>query len=192
VADLTSLSAFAELPLPIVGRGVIVHERTGLGIATLMARKGKIDALAASIKEQYDIALPSGSRWSGSNALALLGTGPERWLAVHSAPPARFIASLAQQLEGVASVVDQSGAYGMLRLGGPALIETLAKGVAIDLDARSFPAGSVAVTQIAHIGVTLCKIDESPAIDVIVARSLSVSFWHWLSISAGDSSFGSK
>jgi hypothetical protein len=52
VADLTSLCPFAELPLPIVGRGVIVHERTGLGIATLMARKGKIDALAASIKEQ--------------------------------------------------------------------------------------------------------------------------------------------
>ncbi|UZE50772.1 sarcosine oxidase subunit gamma [Rhodopseudomonas sp. P2A-2r] len=191
MADLTSISAFVDLPLPIVGRGLTVHERAGLGIATLMARKGKIDALAASIKEQYDIDLPSGPHWRGSDALALLGTGPGRWLAIHSAPPARFVANLAQQLEGVASVVDQSGACGVLRLSGPALIETLAKGVAIDLDAKAFPAGSVAVTQIAHVGVTLCKIDESPAIDVIVARSLSASFWHWLSSSAGASSFGS-
>jgi sarcosine oxidase subunit gamma len=155
-----------------------------------MARKGKIDALAASIKEQHDIDLPSGPHRRASDFLALLGTGPGRWLAVHSGPPARFVANLAQQLESVASVVDQSGAYGVLRLGGPALIDTLAKGVAIDLDARAFPAGSVAVTQIAHVGVTLCKIDDSPAIDVFVARSLSASFWHWLSISAGDSSFG--
>lgn len=190
MADLTSISAFAGLPLTGSGQGVTVQERTGLAIATVMARKGQRDALAASIKEQYDIALPGGPRWSGSDALALLGTGPGRWLAVHGRPPARFVASLAQQLEGLASVVDQSGAYGVLRLSGPALIETLAKGAAIDHDARAFPAGSVAVTQIAHVGVTLWKIDESPAIDVAVARSLGGSFRHWLSISAGDSLSG--
>lgn len=192
MADLTSISAFAELPLPIVGRGLTVHERTGLCIATLMARKGRIDALAASIKEQYDIDLPGGPHRRASDGLALLGTGPGRWLAIHSAPPMRFIANLTQQLEGVASVVDQSGACGVLRLSGPALIGTLAKGVAIDLEAPAFSAGSVAVTQIAHVGVTLCKLDDSPAIDVIVARSLSASFWHWLSMSTGDSAFESK
>jgi sarcosine oxidase subunit gamma len=189
VADLTSIPAFADLPLPGSGRTVTVHERTGLAIATVMARKGQRDALAALIKEQHDIALPGGPRWSGSDALALLGTGPGRWLAVHSTPPARFVTHLAQQLEGLASVVDQSGAYGVLRLGGPVLIATLAKGMAINLDARIFPAGSVAVTQIAHVGVTLWKIDDSPAIDVAVARSLCGSFRHWLSTSAEDSSF---
>ena len=178
MADFVHVSAYANLPLAC--RGVVAEERHGLAIATVMARRGQSAALAAAVREQFDIALPQGPRCGHSDALTFLGTGPGRWLAIHSAPQPRFADGFSQQLEGLASVVDQSGAFGVLRLSGPRVLEVLAKGVAIDLDATSFPAGRVAVTQIAHLGATLWKVDEAPSFDIAVARSYASSFAHWL------------
>ncbi|WP_295847251.1 sarcosine oxidase subunit gamma family protein [Tardiphaga sp.] len=182
--DLNHLSAFAALRPVGRGRGVVARERSGLAIATVMARKGQTAALMAAVKAQFDITLPSGPHGSGHDLLSFLGTGPGRWLVTHDARTPRFIDDLSIQLDGLASVVDQSDSYGVLRLSGPALLEVLAKGVAIDLAAPSFPAGSVAVTQIAHIGVTLWKVDEVPTIHIAVARSYAGSFLHWLEASA--------
>ncbi len=181
MADLDYISAFANRPLTC--RGILVQERHGLAIATVMVRKGQSAALAAAVREQFDIALPQGPGYGHSDALTFLGTGPGRWLAIHSAPQRRFFDGFSQQLEGLASVVDQSGALGVLRLSGAGVPELLAKGVAIDLYAGAFPAGHVAVTQIAHIGVTLWKIDEAPSFDLAVARSHAGSFLHWLQAS---------
>jgi sarcosine oxidase subunit gamma len=94
------------------------------------------------------------------------------------------VRNLETQLQGLASVIEQSGGLGVLRLSGPALLDTLAKGVQIDLAPETFAAGSVAVTSIAHIGVTLWKVDDGPTIDIAVARSLAGSFQHWLEASA--------
>jgi methylglutamate dehydrogenase subunit D len=184
VLDLAPVSAFANLRAAGSGRGVIVRERIGLALATVMVRKGQTAALAAAVKEQFDITLPAGPHGSGGDSTSFLGTGPGRWLVTHDARTPRFVDSLSQRLEGLASVVDQSDAYGVLRLSGPALLDTLAKGVAIDLSAPAFPAGIVAVTHIAHIGATLWKVDEAPTIHVAVARSYAGSFLHWLEASA--------
>ncbi|MDB5501160.1 MAG: sarcosine oxidase subunit gamma [Tardiphaga sp.] len=184
VLDLTQISAFAGLRPVGSGRGLIVRERIGLALATVMVRKGRTAALAAAVKEQFDIALPAGPHGSGSDSTSFLGTGPGRWLVTHDARTPGFVDSLSRKLEGLASVVDQSDAYGVLRLSGPSILEVLAKGVAIDLSAPAFPAGSVAATVVAHIGVTLWKVDETPTIHVAVARSYAGSFLHWLETSA--------
>jgi sarcosine oxidase subunit gamma len=184
VLDLAHISAFADLRSVGDGRGVIARERRGIAIATVMARKGQSAALAAAVKEQFDINLPLRPHGSGSDATSFLGTGPGRWLVTHDAGTPGFVRNLVQQLEGLASVVDQSDGVGVLRLTGPALLDVLAKGIAIDLSVTAFPAGSVAVTQIAHIGVTLWKVDEAPTFHVAAARSLAGSFLHWLEASA--------
>jgi len=184
VLDLIHLSAFAALRPVGTGRGVIARERIGLALASVMVRKGQTAALAAAVKEQFDITLPAGPHGSGSDSISFLGTGPGRWLVTHDARAPGFVDTLSRKLEGLASVVDQSDAYGVLRLSGPALLDVLAKGVAIDLSAPVFAAGSVAVTQIAHVGVTLWKVDEAPTIHVAVARSYAGSFLHWLEASA--------
>jgi heterotetrameric sarcosine oxidase gamma subunit len=181
VVDFAHLSAFANLPLAV--RGVIAQERHGLAIANVMARRGRSDALAAAVREQFDIALPQGPRCGHSDALTFLGSGPGRWLAIHSAPQPGFFTGFSQQLEGLASVVDQSSALGVVRLSGDRVLDVLAKGIAMDLDASVFPAGQVAVTRIAHIGVTLWKVNNSPSFDVAVARSYAGSFAHWLQAS---------
>lgn len=182
--DLAHISAFAELRSIGDGRGVIARERRGIAIATVMARKDQSVALAAAVKEQFDINLPLGPHGSGGDATSFLGTGPGRWLVTHDAGTPRFVDNLARQLEDLASVVDQSDAVGLLRLTGPALLDVLAKGVSLDLSAIAFPAGSVAVTQIAHMGVTLWKVDETPTFHIAAARSMAGSFLHWLEASA--------
>jgi heterotetrameric sarcosine oxidase gamma subunit len=184
VRDLVHESAFAGLRTAGAGDGVVAVERIGLAIATIILRPGKLHELSAAVTANFAIDLPVGAEWTANNGLALLGTGPGKWLAINDSRDTEFVSNLETQLEGLASVIEQSDGLGVLRLSGPALSETLAKGIQIDLVPDAFPTGSVAVTSIAHIGATLWKVGDQPTIDIAVARSLSNSFLHWLEVSA--------
>jgi methylglutamate dehydrogenase subunit D len=186
VRELVHDSAFASLRAAGAGDGIVAVERIGLAIATVILRPGRLHELSAAVTEIFAIDLPVGAEWAANNGIALLGIGPGKWLAIKDSRDTEFVSKLQAQLQGLASVVEQSDGLGVLRLSGPALSETLAKGVQIDLAPEAFPTGSVAVTSIAHIGATLWKIDDRPTIDVAVARSLSGSFLHWLEASASS------
>jgi methylglutamate dehydrogenase subunit D len=186
VPDLVHDSAFASLRAAGAGGGVVAVERIGLAIATIILRRDKLRELSAAVTANFTIDLPFGAEWTSNNGIALLGTGPDKWLAINDTRDTEFVSNLETQLQGFASVVEQSDGLGVLRLSGPALSETLAKGVQIDLAPAAFPTGSVAVTSIAHIGATLWKVDDQPTIDVAVARSLSNGFLHWLEASASS------
>jgi len=184
VHDLVNESVFASLRPIGSGNGVVAVERVGLAIATVLLRRGKLGELSDTVKNNFNIALPVGPKWTANNGIAFLGTGPGKWLAISETHDVAFVRNLETQLQGQASVVEQSGGLGVLRLTGPALLDTLEKGVQIDLAPEVFPAGSVAVTSIAHIGATLWNVDDGPTIDIAVARSLAGSFQHWLEVSA--------
>jgi methylglutamate dehydrogenase subunit D len=184
VPDLVHQSGFAGLHTAGSGDGVAAQELIGLSIATVLMRRGQLGALSAAVAAAYAVALPEGPRWTGHDGLVMLGTGPGRWLFVSMAHEATLVENLTRQFDGLASVVEQSDGLAVLRLTGLALLETLAKGVAIDLAPEAFPTGSVAVTSIAHIGATLWKVDDAPTFDIAVARSFAKSFLHWLESSA--------
>jgi sarcosine oxidase subunit gamma len=184
VPDLVSENAFARHRLTVSSNDVIATERVGLAIATVMARRGKRAELSGAVKNLFGIKLPTGATWAAESGVTFLGTGPGKWLAIDDWHSAAFVQTLETKLQGLASVVEQSGGLGVLRLAGPALPETLEKGVQIDLAPNMFPVGSVAVTSIAHIGATLWKVDAGPTIEIAVARSLVGSFFHWLELSA--------
>jgi sarcosine oxidase subunit gamma len=97
-----------------------------------------------------------------------------------------WIAALKSAVGDTASVVDQSDAYGVLRLTGPKLRETLAKLVPLDLHPRVFKVGDVAATVAAHIGVSLWRLeddaDSQPTFELAVARSMAASLWHELAV----------
>ena len=184
--DLQYQSAFARLRSVGTGGGVFAAERIGLEIATVMHRHGKAAEFATAVKQTHGLDAPDGPEWVSAHGTMLLGVGPGRWLAVRERRDGEdFFARLSAELEGSASVVEQSAALGVLRLTGPKLYPTMEKGVQLDLAAPAFPVGRVAVTSIAHVGVTLWKIDETPTIELAVARSLADSFLHWLELSAG-------
>jgi methylglutamate dehydrogenase subunit D len=185
VLDLQTKSTFQRLRPAGTGSGVIATERLHLGIATVMQRKDKWPEFAAAVKRRFGFDPPDEPRWVSAQGTAMLGIGRGRWLAIREQDEdGNFFAQLSAELEGLASVIEQSNALGVLRLSGPMLYPTMEKGVQLDLAARTFPVGSLAVTSIAHIGVTLWKVDEAPTIEVAVARSLADSLLHWLESSA--------
>jgi sarcosine oxidase subunit gamma len=167
---------------------VVVTDRDGLGLATVLARKGKTAALAERVRQRFAIDLPRGPKRVANGAVTFAGTGPEAWLATAERGDG-FTAALRDALGDLASVSDQSGGTAVLRLAGPRVRDALAKGVMIDLHPRAFAAGDVAVTAAAHVGFTLWRLADDPAgavFEIAVARSLADSFWHWLAASAAE------
>ena len=156
---------------------VIVEERTGFGLATVMARRG---ADSRAIGAALGVDLRDGPYCSTGGGFALLGTGPGSWLAHADAAPADWAAGLRERLGALASVSDQSGGYVLFRLSGPGARTVLQRGAAIDFHPAAFAAGAVVATVIAHIGVVIRQVDDAPTYDIALFRSFSDSFRHWL------------
>lgn len=176
--------------------GLSVRERAGLGLATVLVRKGRLPELQQAAQSLWGMALRDEPAVSGDGRVAFVGISPGGWLAVSPGGGWRFARELAQRLQGLASVSDQSSGYGVLRLSGPAVRDVLAKGAPLDLHPREFPPGRSAVTDIAHVGGVLWRVDGTAlaepgdmpggSFDVAVFRSLAGSFFHWLEESAEE------
>ena len=184
-------SALAGLAVP--GRygkqggepGVTIAERLGLGLATVAARKGV--PLRAAVKASYGVDLPDDSTVVPGPEVSFVGYGPGQWLAVSETLRNDSLAKeLGQSLKGLASISDQSGGRTVLRLAGPRAREVLAKGLPIDLHPRAFVPGNATTSTISLMGVQLWQVDATPTYDIALFRSLSASFWRWLTGSAAE------
>ena len=110
--------------------------------------------------------------------ICLLWNGPGRYLAVGGRDGEHIAGRLAAALDADgACAVDVSHAYTRLRLAGPACVDVLAKGCALDLE--ELPAGGCAATVIGHFNVLLHR-DAEAVFELYVSRSFAVSFWEWL------------
>ena len=119
--------------------------------------------------------------------MSFVGYGPGQWLAVSESLANETLArDLEAKLQGLASISDQSGGRTVLRISGRRARDVLAKGLPIDLDPRAFPLGSAATSVISHMGVQLWQVDDTRSYDIAVFRSLSESFWRWLTASAAE------
>lgn len=164
---------------------MIITTRDGVGMTKVLARRGQAAVLARQFQTHFGISLPNAPRRVASGDVAVLGLGPDIWLATREQGGNEFALALQPLLAGSASISDQSDAYVGLRLTGPGVRETLAKLIPIDLHPRAFTIGQVAETIAAHMGVLLWLLEDaadgSPVFDLAVPRSLSVSFGHALS-----------
>jgi sarcosine oxidase subunit gamma len=190
---LNSRPALSGLALP--GRfgkgggapGVSISERAGLGLATVAARKGQAAALKAATLEAYGVDLPDSSLVAQGPQVSFLGYGPGQWLAISSGLGSEALAvDLAARLKGLASISDQSGGRAVIRISGPRARDVLAKGLPIDLDPRAFEPGDAATSTISLMGVQIWQVDDAPTYDIALFRSVSESFWRWLTSSAGE------
>lgn len=170
--------------------GVFVCERSGLGIATVLARKAAVEALLLRVHQQFGVELPQAPCRVSSGNVAFVATAPSAWLATCENKPNVWATSLRETTAGLASVADQSDGYTVVRLSGAKVRQTLAKLVPIDLHARVFKVGSAAVTVAAHVGILLWRLDDaadgSPTFEIALFRSFSESFWHALTESAAE------
>lgn len=167
--------------------GLVIEEPAKLALASVIARRGQLEALAAAVQAGYGLWLPRTPRRVANGPIALAGVGAEQWVAsAEGAAADGFVAQLTQRLAGLAAVSDQSDGRLVLRLRGERVRDVLAKGIPVDLHPRAFKAGDMASTMVAHVTVQLCQIDESPSFELTVPRSFAGNVWSWLTASAAE------
>ena len=192
-AALLSRPAFAGFAAP--GRfgadtgapGAMLREVTGLAMASVITRKGQSSALAAAARRAFGVELPVSPRRIETQAIAFTWCGPRQWLASAGGGDSDALAQkLAVAFTNLASITAQGDGRAVLRLSGPRASDTLAKGLPLDLHELIFKPGDTALSVIAHISVQITQIDAAPTYEVIAPRSFAGSFWHWLTLSAGE------
>ena len=173
--------------------GVVVNDRDGLGLVTVLERPGRQAELDQQVRDQFGIEIPRGPRRAAVADTAFIATGPGAWLATCEGAGNSFAPRLREQLGHVASIADQSDGYAVLRISGPRVRGALCKLVPIDLHPRVFSVGTVACTVAAHIGVILWRLendaDGNSVYEMACYRSFADSFWSALSASAAEFGF---
>ncbi|WP_420131785.1 sarcosine oxidase subunit gamma [Rhodopseudomonas sp.] len=181
MAELIYQSPWRALAPRGTGAGIVATPIERRGIATVMARKGRATELAARVQADYGVALQDVPKRVGSERVTFIGIGPGKWLAVSQRSGPGFAAVLAAQLDGLASVVEQSDGLAILHLSGPALPSLLEKG--FQIDCAAFGADGAAVTSVHHVGATIWATGDG-GVSIAVARSLVGGLLHWLEVSA--------
>jgi heterotetrameric sarcosine oxidase gamma subunit len=167
--------------------GVILSERAGLGIVSVIARKGKADAASAAALAACGVALPLTPRRAEARGIAFIWTGPERWLAVTQNRGSEDLAKMfAGIFSGLASIAEQGDGRTIIRIAGPRARDVLAKGLAIDLHPRAFRPGDTAITGAVHVEVQIWQLDDTPTYEIALFRGFAGSFWQWLTQAAAE------
>jgi heterotetrameric sarcosine oxidase gamma subunit len=166
----------APMPVPSAQPGITVR-LIAPPMVSVLVRKGRAPELHEALRGHFGLGLPDGPGCVRAGKRTLLGIGPGRWL---------FLGLQMEELaplRGMASLSDQGDGYAVFELWGPKLQAVLARGVPLDM--RNFAEDTAAVTAIAHIGAIVWK-SAPERVAIAVFRSYAGSFWHWLSVTAGE------
>jgi len=168
------------------GPGVTLRLRHPLSIVTIMARKGRAEALAADLRDGFGLALPGPGQSTTAQDLALRWAGPEQWLAIaEGGRDSDLHQRLTAALADTASLVDQSQGRVAIVIAGPRARAVLAKGTAVDLHPSRFRPGQVSMTQMAHVGIHLAQ-SAPDVFELLVFRSFAESLFEFLTAMAAE------
>ena len=194
MAELSSHDPLAGLPfdrVPPSGRygeagepGVTVTATDAPFIALVVARNGFAASVATRLGRAFGVEIADRPGAAIGAASTVIGTGPGRFLVLSTTEP-DLEGTLRALLGNEAAVTEQSDATIAFDLTGEKVPDLLAKGALIDLDPRVFRPGHAATTVIAHIGVTLWRLNET-GWRLLVARSLEASFTRFLVASGAE------
>ena len=174
--------------------GVIACLVEPLCMAVVMPAPGQATACLQRLAARY------GAPLAQLRARQRVHTAP---LDLHWSGPQAFLACMPGELDieselsrvcgETASVVDQSDGRFMLRLHGPEVRKTLAKGVSLDLHPRSFAPNDTALTLLSHLTVQLTRVDDwsdgaqkGQTFEIVGPRAAADELWAWLKASAAE------
>ncbi|NML76753.1 sarcosine oxidase subunit gamma [Rhizobium sp. S-51] len=120
---------------------------------------------------------------TSDGSASLRPAGPGQWFLVSDR--AADIDGIARSLADKAYVVDQTCGRSRIRLSGPAVRQSLAKGTGVDLHPDQFPVGHATMTLIGHIGVNLARTGED-TFELLVLRGFAESLWHELKVMSAE------
>lgn len=166
--------------------GITVRECRGRAITQIDAFPDSIEAVREAVQTLTGLAPPEQAcRAVAGEKAHILWTGPGRWWIVtrDGDDPA---AALAGRVGDAAAVTEQGHGRCALRVKGRAVRDLLAKGSTIDFHPARFTAGTALATGLLQIPAQLHCLTDEPVVDIYVARSMAVSFYEWLTESAGE------
>ena len=168
------------------GPGVEISVRHPLSIATVIARKGKADELSRRMAERFGTTLPAARRMSSGGDVTVAWCGPDQYYVTGAGfGEGALYRRLVSELEGLASISDQSHGRVVIGVSGRKARLLLNKGSPVDFHPRAFPVGATAATQMAHAGVFVTRLGED-AFELSLFRGFSESFWDWLTLQAQE------
>jgi sarcosine oxidase subunit gamma len=135
-----------------------------------------VEAVVAQVLGVADLPQQGRAAWFNGGSISAIGAG--RFVLFTTAD------DIAQNFRTAfasydAALTDLSHARTILRLEGEAAAELLSRCVALDFDARAFPADRVAQTAIHHIDVHIHRLTET-SFEIWVLRSFAESLAEWL------------
>lgn len=167
------------------GGGVVIKD---CGVPALLMLRGDPQRVALSdlLTPVLGFALPDALQCAGTEASLARWMSPDSWLlsVTHDTLEATQQALL-DALGGHGAVVDVSGAFAVLELSGPAVMEVLQKSTGYDVHPDNFPEGKVVSTTFAKAGVTLRNQGQG-SYELIVRRSFAQYVFHWLVGASGE------
>jgi heterotetrameric sarcosine oxidase gamma subunit len=156
--------------------GVRVRPSPAVQVVRMAARRGRSAELISHIQAHFGIELPLAPQRVCVGSNAFIGISPGAWLATADSSDEGFTARFQAAVAGAASLCDLSDAYLVSQLSGRQVLAALAKLVPIDLHARNFAVGRVALTNAAHVPVMLWRLpdQEDPVYELAVPRSYAL------------------
>ena len=106
-------------PDRIASKPALTLAERPLSLVQLMARKGRVEALAAAVKAGLGLDLPPPGKWAAGAGADAIWIQPGGWLLMaEPAPPGAFRAKVAAAAGDLGAAVDQSSGRSVIRLGG--------------------------------------------------------------------------
>jgi heterotetrameric sarcosine oxidase gamma subunit len=161
-------------PAMLLANDLSLREQPG-GIITQLegCRPGPALTLCLAALDIAELPAP-GRCETGANLL--LPVGPAIWLLLADVPP---------PMEGAFDLaLNVTGAWTRIAIGGAQAPALMAKGCAIDLHPRGFPAGACAAAGFAHMRTIIWRTRQG--FELLVGRSYALSLWQWLVAAASE------
>jgi sarcosine oxidase subunit gamma len=174
---LTPRTAFgAEAPHVVSHGAARLEERPGVALASVAARAGQADAVAAALTALTGGEAGIGGFYDGT-PIALFWSGPSQWFAMADRGGDDMLAdTLKAHLGDAASITDQSDGWVAFDLTGARLEAVLERLCNVDL--AGFGAGGAVRTVIGHMpAFVLCR-SPGAACRLLCMRSMATGFAH--------------
>ncbi len=165
---LVALSPLAGFSLE--AEGAQCREEPGYAIASVTASRGSGKKLSTAMTSAFGVALPDpgkavaigDGKGKHKGDMMVSSARDQVFICRHQSPEAH-LAQVTKACGHVASITDQSDAWARISLTGPACPMIMERLCSVDTRLAVFPPGSVARTQIEHMGVIIIRQNASAA-----------------------------
>lgn len=162
---------------------VRISENPGIALASVAARPGAEDDMAAAAAALLGEALPSVAKRAGAGPFRAIWVGPGQWMVEAPFETHEDLAKIIKaKLGSTASVTEQTDAWVRFDIGGvdtTAVFERLCS-----LDISTMPTNSVARTTIHHLGCFIVRPETKTSLSLLGPRSAAASLHHALTTAA--------